>query len=111
MHSAHSIQSTHRHPSADVMNLMIPEISGRNFLLVVSVLMEDFFFFFKIVCNSHNVLELYQTFIENQEVVAQLVKQSACNAGDLGSILGLGRFPWRREKLPTPVFWPGEFHG
>ena len=18
--------------------------------------------------------------------------------------------PWRREKLPTPVFWPGEFH-
>ena len=23
----------------------------------------------------------------------------------------LGRFPWRRERLPTPVFWPGEFHG
>ena len=22
-----------------------------------------------------------------------------------------GRIPWRREKLPTPVFWPGEFHG
>ena len=21
------------------------------------------------------------------------------------------RFPWRRERLPTPVFWPGEFHG
>ena len=20
-------------------------------------------------------------------------------------------FPWRRERLPTPVFWPGEFHG
>ena len=19
--------------------------------------------------------------------------------------------PWTREKLPTPVFWPGEFHG
>ena len=19
--------------------------------------------------------------------------------------------PWRREKLPIPVFWPGEFHG
>ena len=18
---------------------------------------------------------------------------------------------WRREKLPTPIFWPGEFHG
>ena len=19
--------------------------------------------------------------------------------------------PWRREQLPTPIFWPGEFHG
>ena len=19
--------------------------------------------------------------------------------------------PWRRERLPTPVFWPGEVHG
>ena len=38
-------------------------------------------------------------------------KESACNAGDLGSIRGLGRFPWRRrEKLPTPAFWAGEFH-
>ena len=25
--------------------------------------------------------------------------------------LGSGRFPWRTERLPTPVFWPGEFHG
>ena len=38
-------------------------------------------------------------------------KESACNMGDLGSIPGLGRFPWRRERLPTPVLWPGEFHG
>ena len=21
------------------------------------------------------------------------------------------KMPWRREMLPTPVFWPGEFHG
>ena len=21
------------------------------------------------------------------------------------------KIPWRREWLPTPVFWPGEFHG
>ena len=78
-------------------------------------------------------------------------KESTCNAGDLGSIPGLGRsagegigYPlqyswaslvaqlvkkiclhcrkpgfnpwvgkiaWRRKRLPTPVFWPGEFHG
>ena len=38
-------------------------------------------------------------------------KESACNAGDLGSIPGYGKTPWRRERLPTPVFWPGESHG
>ena len=76
-------------------------------------------------------------------------KESACNAGDPGSIPWLGRsdgeglgfplqfscaslmaqlwriclhcrrpgfdlwfgkMPWIRERLPTPVFWPGEFH-
>ena len=21
------------------------------------------------------------------------------------------KIPWRRERLPSPVFWPGEFHG
>ena len=38
-------------------------------------------------------------------------KEPACNAGDLGSIPGLGKSPWRRERLPTSVFWPREFHG
>ena len=38
-------------------------------------------------------------------------KESACNVGGLGSIPGLGRPPWRRERLSTPAFWPGEFHG
>ena len=23
----------------------------------------------------------------------------------------VGKILWRREKLPTPIFWPGEFHG
>ena len=23
----------------------------------------------------------------------------------------LRKIPWRREQLPIPVFWPGEFHG
>ena len=63
-------------------------------------------------------------------------KQSACNAGDLGSIPGLGNSPamwetwvqswvgmisWRREELATPVFclenfmdreaWEATVHG
>ena len=44
-------------------------------------------------------------------LVAQRVKKSACNVGDPGSIPGLGRFPWRREWLPTLVFLPGDSHG
>ena len=35
-------------------------------------------------------------------------KESACNSGFDPWV---GRIPWRRERLPTPVFWPGEFHG
>ena len=23
----------------------------------------------------------------------------------------VGKIPWRRERLPTPVFWPEEVHG
>ena len=30
-------------------------------------------------------------------------KESACNAGDPGSISQLGRSPGVRERLPTPV--------
>ena len=38
-------------------------------------------------------------------------KECACNAGDTGSIPGVGKIRWRRDRLPTPVFWSGEFHG
>jgi len=30
---------------------------------------------------------------------------------DVGSVPGLGRFPWRRAWQPTPVFLPREPHG
>ena len=38
-------------------------------------------------------------------------KESACNAGDPGSIHGLERSPGEGKRLPAPVFWPREFHG
>ena len=38
-------------------------------------------------------------------------KESACNVGGPSSIPVLGRSPGARERLPTPVFWPGEFNG
>ena len=38
-------------------------------------------------------------------LVAQLVKNLRP-----GFDPWVGKIPWRRERLPTPVFWPGEFH-
>ena len=42
-------------------------------------------------------------------------KESTCNVGDLGWRPGFNpwvrKIPWRRERLPTRVFWSGEFHG
>ena len=31
-------------------------------------------------------------------------KKSACNAGDPSLIPWVGKIPWRRKRLPTPVF-------
>ena len=39
-------------------------------------------------------------------LVVQLVKNEPT-----GFDLWVGKIPWRRERLPTPVFWPGEVHG
>ena len=33
------------------------------------------------------------------------------SAGNAGLDPWVGKIPWRREQLPTPEFWPGEFHG
>ena len=43
-------------------------------------------------------------------LVAQLLKNpSAMQETWVQSLVG--KISWRRERLPTPVFWPGEFHG
>ena len=43
-------------------------------------------------------------------LVAQLVK-NRLQCRRPGFDPWVGKIPWRRERLPTPVFWPGEFHG
>ena len=37
-------------------------------------------------------------------------KESTCNVGDLGSVPGV-EDALEKGKVPTPVFWPGEFQG
>ena len=43
-------------------------------------------------------------------LIAQLVKNLPAMRKP-GFDPWVGMIPWRRERLPAPVFWPGEFHG
>ena len=36
--------------------------------------------------------------------------RSRLQCGKSGFDPWVGKIPWRRERLSTPVFWPGEFH-
>ena len=42
-------------------------------------------------------------------LVAQVHKESACNAGDLDA--WVGKIPWSTEWQPLPGFLPGKSHG
>ena len=44
-------------------------------------------------------------------LVAQLVKNLPAMWETCGFDPWVGKIPWRRERLPTPVFWPREFYG
>ena len=39
-------------------------------------------------------------YVQRTSLVAQMIKESACNAGDSGSISGLGRSPGERNGNP-----------
>ena len=43
-------------------------------------------------------------------LVAQLGKNPPA-MWETGFNSWVGKIPWRRKRLPTPVFWPAEFHG
>ena len=43
-------------------------------------------------------------------LIAQLVNNLPAMR-ETGLNSGLGKIPWRRERLPTPVLWPGGFPG
>ena len=43
-------------------------------------------------------------------LVAQLVKNPPAMQ-EIWVDPWVRKSPWRRERLPTPVFWPGELHG
>ena len=56
------------------------------------------------------VYKLSASLVDLASLVAQVIKASACNAGDMGSIPGLGRSPGE-ENGNTPAFLSGKSHG
>ena len=64
-------------------------------------------------CKPHNCLILINHILSSTLgfLHSSVGKASICNAGDLGSIPGPGRSPWRRKLQPTAVFSPGESPG
>ena len=64
------------------------------------------FSFFKVVNIYFSLHKIYMGFPGTSAG-----KEPTCNVGDLGLIPRLGRSPGEGNDYPTPVFWPGEFHG
>ena len=49
-------------------------------------------------------------YIDWASLVPQMVKNPPAMWETWAQSL-VGKIPWRRERLPTPIFWPGECHG
>ena len=64
-----------------------------------------------IVYKQSTVWDFYQwTYMNRVSLVARLVKNLPAT-GRPGFNPWVKKIHWRREGVPTPVFWPGEFHG
>ena len=77
---------------------------------------------FKLFFFRHQGISLFKktdfiadsTFVKNlvASLEAQMVKNPpAMRRIEPGFNPWVAQIPWRRERLPTLVFWPGEFHG
>ena len=63
----------------------------------------------RLECESKNSRDTWSNSkfgLEGTSLIFQLVKNLPSKQENW-----VGKIPWRRERLPTPVFWPGEFHG
>jgi len=54
---------------------------------------------------------IYATFVFSIFICWLSGKEFAYQCKRCGFGAWVGKIPWRRETLPTPVLWPEEFHG
>ena len=100
--------------------VLVPDIALTIFNTVLLNITLEEWWSFLFVLNRFVHFPLYIIFVHIPVDTTQICdcfprgsagKESICNVENLGSIPGLGKSPGVRERLPTPVFWPGEFHG
>ena len=67
----------------------------------------------KRLSSSTSSIDPYQDFIVLLLgfLSVSVLKSLPANAGDSGSIPGVGKIPWRRKWQPTSVSLPGKSHG
>ena len=79
------------------------------------------------ICLVNDLMQLSSKYIKGLSALlgfsdGSAGKESTCSVRDLDLMVSaaqrhavwgprVGKIPWRREQLPTPVFWPGESHG
>ena len=49
--------------------------------------------------------------MEQVRIIGRMISSLKWWFHPTGFIFLYGKIPWRREWLPSPVTWPGEFHG
>ena len=97
---------TNQHPSImdSLVNWLKKVISGTPHCWIISII------FF--ASAPWLILHIYVYVIYTHiwvSLVIQTVENAPANAGKFNP--WVGKIPWRRERQPTPVFLPGEFHG
>ena len=101
----------------DINVIFIQKLRADNFIISLSSSNLNLIKYIKTCMHTQHISYLYP--INNKHLKSKSTIRVVLNI--LGKNLTLidgklsdpsvGKIPWRRKWLPTPVFWPGEFHG
>ena len=89
---------------------MFPSFSSLLSIFIIKLL--DFFQYFLCIYWDNQAILFLILLIRYTGLPWWLRWQRIClQCGRPGCDPWVGRIPWQRKRLPTPVFFPGEFHG
>ena len=83
----------------NVISFLLPSI------IPYLVTCQSLIYFSLVAQMVRNLPSVWETWVQSLFWEDHLEKGMATHSSILGKI------PWRRERQPTPVFWPREFHG